>query len=503
MPNPTRALAAAHGRRGGMPYPQTAVAFGLPEAAPERDATTVARVRGVAMVRDLIGLVRDPIRASEAIHRRHGRFVAFEQPAGRPRSVMVADPALNEQILTATDYTRPSSLWALPGPKDSIHKELRNNYLSAYGEEHAKLAAATVPSLSRRSVSGYFDTLKAIAAAEVDRWPVGEAVDLYALVRGMGRQAAFRLLFDEPDPVRTANLVAMLERYHARNWSIGAFLFPVDLPGTPYRRLLRMAEKVADEIGRWVAERNGAAQPSIRAAHAALTDGDGHPLSAVRRAANISFLSFASFETMSSALTWILFLLALHPRVLADLVDEIESAGPLADIGRDRLGALPLLDSVVKEALRLIPPTPVLIWRTHGDKAWQLGGEPLGVDYRKTQLLMAVHVTHRLPDIYAEPGRFMPQRWSSIRPSPYAYLPFGGGPRRCPGGMFGTDFLKAGLAAIVTRHRLEIRDGTRIDYVFRGLTMPKAGIPVALAPQDRTPRAPQVAGDLRRLVAVD
>ena len=422
---------------------------------------------------------------------------------GRSRAFLVADPPLLGEILSNTDRTRPSSLWALPGPKGSAQNAMRQNYLTAQGAEHSQLAAATIPALSRRSVTGYFPSMAAIATAEVEKWPVGQAIDLYGLVRSMGREVSFRLLFGEPDGARSAALVAKLERYHAQNWSIGAFMFPFDFPATPYRALLRMAEEVSADLGHWVEERAGAGKfGDLRAAHAAMTDADGKPVGQQHHAANFSFLTFASFETMSSALTWALYLLALHPGVLADLADEISAAGPVTGLARDQLNALPLLDAVVKESLRLIPPTPVLIWRMHGH-GWMLGGWPITERNRQARLFMAVHVTHRLPEIYAEPDRFRPERWHSSRPAPFAYLPFSGGPRRCPGAMFGTDFLKVGLASIIPRYRLAIGDGTRIDYVFRGITMPRGNARVALVRQDRTRQTPRISGHLRRLVALD
>jgi cytochrome P450 len=93
--------------------------------------------------------------------------------------------------------------------------------------------------------------------------------------------------------------------------------------------------------------------------------------------------------------------------VLADLADELAGAPPVETITQDQMDSLPLLDGVVKESLRLVPPTPVLLWRTSRD--WETDGARL---VRGTQIILSPHVTHRIPEIYEAPRAFRPDRWS-------------------------------------------------------------------------------------------
>jgi cytochrome P450 len=201
---------------------------------------------------------------------------------------------------------------------------------------------------------------------------------------------------------------------------------------------------------------------------------------------------------MASALTWMLFLLALHPDVLANLVDETDAGTPLESVEPEELKNRPLLNGVIQESMRLVPPVPVIPWRAV--EACQIAGLDVPA---KTKIMISPHLTHRLPEVFADPLRFRPERWLSVRPSPYEYLPFSGGPRRCPGALFGTEFLRVALTAIIRRYRIEIGSGASIDHTYRGITMPKDGIPVMLAKQDRRFRAPVVRGSLFDLVKVD
>ncbi len=190
--------------------------------------------------------------------------------------------------------------------------------------------------------------------------------------------------------------------------------------------------------------------------------------------------------------------MALHPNVLADLVDEIEAGTPLESVDSEELKNRPLLNGVIQESMRLVPPVPVIPWRAFD--ACEVAGLHLQAG---TKIMISPHLTHRLPELFADPLRFLPERWFSIKPSPYEYLPFSGGPRRCPGAQFGTEFLRVALTAITRRYRIELGSGARIDYVYRGITIPKPGIPVMLAKQDRRFRAPEMSGSLLELVKVD
>jgi len=461
-----------------------------------------AQVSGVRAFLAGMEFTRDPIRAVERYHRRFGSAIAFAYGApGRPariRSILLLGPTYNREILTNTDSLRPSGLWSVPGPRGSVQRAMKFSYVTASGAEHTELARTLGPHLSRPRVDSHFEAIRDITVRGVAGWPVGERVDLYSLARQVGQHAAFTLLFGESDLERVCTFGKQLADYHRANWQFRSYL-RLRIPGMPYEDVLSRAERLRDFVSKWVDERRGCpASQDLRAAFVAHRNGKGEPLTAEQLAAHLNFLGWAAYETMSSTLSWTVFLLALHPNVHGDLADELAAAPPVATISQERLAALPLLDAVVKEALRLVPPTPMLVWRTIRD--WETGSLRLT---RGTRIALSPHVTHRIPEIYPEPRRFRPDRWSRIKPTQYEYLPFGAGPRRCPGYGFANEFLKVALAAFVPRFRLDASPGVRIDRVYWGITMPKPGIPVRLLPQDRSFRPMRATGDIRELVDVD
>jgi cytochrome P450 len=117
------------------------------------------------------------------------------------------------------------------------------------------------------------------------------------------------------------------------------------------------------------------------------------------------------------------------------------------------------LDGVVKEAMRLFPPVPLQFRKAVADT------ELLGTRMeRGSRVLVSAHVIHRNPDVYDDPDRFHPERWQSIKPTPFHYTVYGAGGHMCPGATFGNQMMKVGLAAILSRYKLELAEGARIDY---------------------------------------
>jgi cytochrome P450 len=161
----------------------------------------------------------------------------------------------------------------------------------------------------------------------------------------------------------------------------------------------------------------------------------------------IMTLFMAGHETTANALTWAIYLLAQHPQV-----DERAAAAA-------RTGDREYIARVVKEVLRLYPP------------AWIIGREsvrevtlsdgsliPSGTTVFTSPLLL-----HRRADLFADPNRFDPERWLGPEPPPFAYVPFGGGARRCIGEEFALHETAIVLQALLQHYRFEKAAGPPVE----------------------------------------
>ena len=458
-------------------------------------------IRGLSAWHLFAAFAVDPINCLERFSRRHGDAIRIEggwpwHPAGRTVLVLLG-PKHNRDVLMATDRLRPTGIWPVRAPEGSAQYNLRRNYLTTYGDEHTRFSAAVAPHLERTRVAQHFAAVKRIALSETSRWPLGEAIDVYRLIRDLAQHYAFSLVFGEADLDRIRSFGERLAAYHAANWSRLAAVLRLDLPGLPYRRVMRQAEEVQGLMLDWIAHARACphaarAEPNdVRASLSALPDACGGTLAPERTAAHLCGLALASYETTTTTLTWALVLLAQHPRVMAALVSELATLGPLEAVDNTDLEALPMLGAVLQETMRLITPVPILGFRTIND--CEVAGFHLPA---AATVLISPHLTHRLPEIYPKPNRFHPERWLDIRPSAYEYLPFSGGPRRCPGFHFAMANMRMAMAAILTRFRLTLADGSRLDRAYAAITVPKNGVPMRIARQDGRFDAGRITGSL-------
>lgn len=192
----------------------------------------------------------------------------------------------------------------------------------------------------------------------------------------------------------------------------------------------------------------------------------------------------AGHETTAAVLTWAIFLLATHPEAQQKAYAELErfadgTTPTLADIA-----TVPYLRNIVAESLRLYPQPPILIRRALADDVLPpgLNGDPNGYPIGKgADLFISVWNLHRSPYLWKEPDAFRPERFfeandnpefkewagydpekqgSSLYPnevaSDFAFLPFGGGIRKCVGDQFALMEATVCLMMTLSKYKFEL-----------------------------------------------
>ena len=182
----------------------------------------------------------------------------------------------------------------------------------------------------------------------------------------------------------------------------------------------------------------------------------------------------AGHETTSTGLAFAVDLLLHNPVVLARLRDELD--------GRDDA----YLDAVVSETLRIRPVVDAAERTLKAPRrvaGWEL---PAGI-----RVYPGIALVHHRADLYPEPERFRPERFTDEGAESYTWLPFGGGIRRCVGAALAQAEIAEVLRVIFSRVELEAVRPQPDPVVLRGITLsPKHGTPVRVARvQSRTPPA--------------
>ena len=453
---------------------------------------------GLRAIHWYYGFLRDPLQTTLRSHAVHGPF--FQLPHlrflnERPSQFVVATgAAFNQEVLDNAATWRTVSIMP-KGPRNSAARRLGMGIIRMNGRSHGHYRRLLVPPLHRKSLAAIGADMVRLVEDEVAAWPEGEVIDLWEHVRRLMRKLAIGLLLGG-DQSRGYPITELISEFLDFNWSWKVAACPIDVPGTPYSRMLRSGEVLERRILEWAACKRGRLdERDLLSIVVNQPDEHGQPASDEKIVGHAPTLFAAAYETCQNALLWTLVLLIQHPQVARDLFDELQADRAGGSLPFDKLVELPLLDAVVKESMRILPPVPQQLRVAERDTT--LAGRPMPAT---TRVLLSALLTNRDPERYPEAARFKPQRWANINPTPYEYLVFSAGPRGCPGYWFGSCAVKTALAAIFARYRLSLVAGSRLDYKVHVALSPRRRVDAILHRQDGAFRAAPIGGAIRNLI---
>jgi cytochrome P450 len=172
-------------------------------------------------------------------------------------------------------------------------------------------------------------------------------------------------------------------------------------------------------------------------------------------------LLIAGYETVSTALVWTWYLLSQYPEMEHRLHSELDIVlrGDLPTV--EHLVELPYTRMVIEEALRLYPPAWIFGRKAIADD--KIGGYSIPAN---SMIVLSPYITHRHPALWEHPEVFDPERFTPERSAgrpPFAYFPFGGGPRMCIGNNFALMEMQLILATIAQRYKLRLVPGHPVE----------------------------------------
>jgi cytochrome P450 len=182
---------------------------------------------------------------------------------------------------------------------------------------------------------------------------------------------------------------------------------------------------------------------------------DGEPMSDQEVCDQLVTLLVAGHETTATALAWTFELLAHHPAALERLQEELDPA---------------YLKAVINESLRLRPVVPLAGRRLTSELTADGHVLPEGTD-----VTPAIWLAHTRADVYPDPFAFRPERWlEGAAPPGYAWVPFGGGVRRCLGAAFAEMEMRVALATMLSLVRVEAASAEPERVARRNVTFSPA-----------------------------
>jgi cytochrome P450 len=354
--------------------------------------------------------------ALSALQGELGEIFCLPAPGFRP--IVFAGPKANHFLLVEV---RDKVLWR--SEPDPVVKLLRAGVLVQDGPQHDDLRKLMSPALHRLEVHQYVLDFVEQTDRICQNWMDGQQLDMLVEMRRAALLIFSKTLFGEdmlPDLDRLFPDILKLIRFIGP----GAWLIWPNAPRPGYSGPIRRMDGYLHQL---IARRrqNLSSEDLVNRLVKAGLDDD------LIRDQLLTML-IAGHDTSTALLAWALYLLGSHPEAMRKAQAEVDRVLAGREPAVKHLEELVFLDQVISETLRMYPPI-------HAGN--RLAAEDLEFDDycipAGSRLLLSIYATHHDPKLWPEPDRFLPERFSVRKqPQPYAYLPFGGGPRNCIGAAF-------------------------------------------------------------------
>nr|AOG74837.1 cytochrome P450 [Platycodon grandiflorus] len=320
----------------------------------------------------------------------------------------------------------------------------------------------------------------------VERLVTNQEINAFPIFKQITFSLSSKLFMNTEDPALVAKLSTQFE-----NLMASIFSAPINFPGTNFRRAINSANRFRKEVYPLIKQRRSEPHTSddkrdllsyLIAASANQADIDEEIILKEIADTLLSVL-MASHDTTSSLVSAVVYFLADHPHVYNQVMEEqneikkSKHEGEMLNWGD--VMKMKYSGNVVNEALRILPPAPGGFRQDNTDIIYAGFTIPKG-----WKIYWTVHSTHKDPKYFENPEEFNPSRFEGKGPAPYSFVPFGVGPRMCPGSEFSRTGVLVFMHNLVTSYRFE-KLAQNEKFICNPLAMPAQGLPIRLLSHDQ------------------
>ena len=422
----------------------------------------------------MVRVLLDQFGTLEKYQKKYGEIFYSPKSSFYPANVIFSNPKAIEQVFTADP-----SLFEVDKQSNAPIKTLLgdNSLVLLDGIKHKRHRKLLMPPFHGERMKSYGKTMVEVTKEVVARWQVGQTIYIRDYTQEISLQVILKTIFGLDEGQRYDRLkkilVDWLEIFNSRLNSF-FLLFPAlqkDLGVlTPWGKFLRQKRQIQDILEAECDRRRQNPDTLGEDILSLLIEAryeDGQPMRNEEIRDELMTMLFAGHETTASTLAWSFYWLHRLPQVGQKCQMEL---GSLDEAELTNIVKLPYLSAVVSETLRLNPVVAFV------GRQLKEPFELMGYQFEAgTSLFPSIYLTHQREDIYPEPKKFKPERFLERQFSPYEFIPFGGGNRRCLGYAFALFEMKLVLATIMSNVELELLDNHTPQFARRGFTFTPAG----------------------------
>lgn len=418
--------------------------------------------------------VADPVGYMEAAAREYGDIFSMEG-FGKSR-VFVSNKTALQQI-----FTLDTKQFTAPGEFNNVVRPLLgdNSVLMLSGRSHQRQRQLLMPPFHGDRMGDYGQLICDITASLMSQIPAGQPFRAHTAMQDISVQVIIKAVFGvykgERYQLLKQRLSSMLD-FFGSPLAFNFFSFPWlqrDLGAwSPWGKFIRQRQLVDEILYREITERRSSPDKKGTDILSLLMDARdeaGELMSDRELRDELMTLLFAGHETTASAMAWALYwvhyLPAVGEKLLAELDTLEENPSPMS------IFKLPYLTAVCNETLRIYPVAMFTL-----ERMVQAPVELLGYSLSPGVVVNGcIYLLHQREDIYPEPKHFQPERFLDRKFSPYEFMPFGAGARRCIGSALAMYEMKLVLATILLNYKLSLFDNRPVKPQRRGVFLAPAG----------------------------
>jgi cytochrome P450 len=332
--------------------------------------------------------------------------------------------------------------------------------------EHLERRRLLLPPFHGDSVRAHSSSIERATESAIAGWRKGDVVRILPFAQQLTLDVVLGSLLGTSEPEIRSTVRAIFDSMVSIPGSAVAGYFPRLGRRTPLNPLAERYWRLRDTLDETLSAQIAATRASpelarrtdILALMTRVRDDEGRGLDDTDLRDELKALITAGHETTATAIAWAAEFLAHEP--------DVQRSAREAAIAGDA----EYVDALVKEVLRIRPPVPISATR-RVTEPFELSGFtiPPGVP-----MLVNGFGLHHDPALFPDPRRLKVERFLGRSPDGYAYLPFGGGARRCIGAGLAQLELRIVLTVLLRRFAFEPTAPRLSRIVRRGITLAPA-----------------------------
>jgi cytochrome P450 len=419
--------------------------------------------------------ISDPVSYMETTAKEYGDIFTSPVGVGIGELVFLSNPQGLQTILSNPKQF-PAS-----GNLNKIMQPLlgSNSIVLLDGQAHKTRRKLVLPPFHGERMHAYGQLICDTAKNVTSQWTVNQPFTIRDTVQKITMRVILQAVFGLHDGSRYRLLEELLSaRLDATSSPLNATLifFPFLAKDygawSPGAKIKRQQQQIDELLYAEIRDRRAEGKSDrtdILSLLLSARDENGQGMSNEELRDELMTLLAAGHDTTATGLAWAFYWTHRLPEVKEKLLAEIDSMGENPD--PMSLFKLPYLTAVCQETLRIYP-VGMLTFPRMVQEPVEVAGKHLEAG---TIVVGCIHLLHHREDLYPEPKQFKPERFLERQFSPYEYMPFGAGARRCVGAALAEFEMKLVLATILKQYQLELAESRPVKPQRRGLTLGPAG----------------------------